>query len=348
MGPQRNQYDETRFNPNTFRRNVPFSITKGKTMTRILITGGAGYIGCILTPALLEQGYKVTVFDNLIHRQHAVLDNCANPNFRFVYGDVRTPIHYAEQIRGHDVIVNLAAYVGMPLCNRFPIEAQQVNQGSAEFLAETVSKEQLVIHANTNSGYGLGKHIGGIAVHCTEETPLTPISIYGKTKCAAETAIMASGNNISFRLATVMGVSRKMRMDLLVNDFTWRAWNDRFIVLFESTFLRNFIHIRDVAKAIVFAIAHNPVMRGQAYNLGNTEANVNKMDLCLAIKKRIPDFYITESQINKDPDQRNYIVSNDKLEALGWRPDYSLDDAIREVLEACPIIKNTNCLFSDI
>lgn len=316
-------------------------------MNKILITGGAGYIGNVLTPFLLDRDYRVTVFDNLIHRQHGILENASHKNFNFVYGDVRNYELYEKLINQHDVIVNLAAYVGMPLCNRFPIETKQVNQDSAEFLASKVSKDQLVIHANTNSGYGLGTHTNGKAVFCTEETPLNPISLYGKTKCAAEKYIMASGNNITFRLATVMGVSRKMRMDLLVNDFTWRAWNDRFIVLFESSFLRNFIHIKDVVTAIESAIGRSK-MKGQIYNLGNTSANVNKMDLCLAIKKQVPDFYITESEINKDPDQRNYIVSNEKLENTGWFPKYSLDDAIREVLMACPIIKNTNCPFSDI
>jgi nucleoside-diphosphate-sugar epimerase len=316
-------------------------------MSKILITGGAGYIGNILTPQLLEDEYYVTVFDNLIHRQHGILENASYDNFNFVYGDVRNYELYEKLIKQHDVIINLAAYVGMPLCNRFPIETKQVNQDSAEFLASKVSKNQLVIHANTNSGYGLGTHTNGKAVFCTEETPLNPISLYGKTKCAAEKAIMASGNNITFRLATVMGVSRKMRMDLLVNDFTWRAWNDKFIVLFESSFLRNFVHIRDVANVISFSIGHSKMV-GQVYNLGNTSANVNKMDLCLAIKKQVPDFYITESEINKDPDQRNYIVSNEKLEKLGFNPEYSLDDTICEVLKACPIIKNTNCPFSDI
>lgn len=316
-------------------------------MEKILITGGGGYIGNILTPQLLENGFKVTVFDNLIHRQHGILENTTNEKFNFVYGDVRNCELYEKLINQHDVIINLAAYVGMPLCNRFPIETKQVNQDSAEFLASKVSNEQLIIHANTNSGYGLGTHTDGKAVFCTEETPLNPISLYGKTKCAAEKAIMASGNNVTFRLATVMGVSRKMRMDLLVNDFTWRAWNDRFIVLFESGFLRNFIHVRDVADVITSSI-HRPSMRGQVYNLGNTSANVNKMDLCLAIKKQVPDFYITESEINKDPDKRNYIVSNEKLENTGWHPKRSLDDTIKEILKACPIIKNTNCPFSDI
>lgn len=317
-------------------------------MSKILITGGAGYIGNILTPELLLNGHQVTVMDNLIHRQHGILENASDPNFTFVYGDVRNQSLYKTEINKADVIINLAAYVGMPLCNRFPVETQQVNQDSAEFLADNVSPNQLVIHATTNSGYGLGQHVNGKAVHCTEETPLTPISLYGITKCAAEKAIMAEGNNISFRLATVMGVSRKMRMDLLVNDFTWRAFNDRFIVLFESSFLRNFVHVRDVATAMLFAINNQSTMRGQVYNLGCSSANVNKMDLCLAIKKQVPDFFITESAINKDPDQRNYVVSNAKLEGLGWQAKYSLDDAIREVLQACPIIKNTNCPFSDI
>lgn len=314
----------------------------------ILVTGGGGYIGNILVPMLLSDGYNVTVFDNLIHRQHGILENCSNPNFRFVYGDVRDNSVYGKLIDTHDIIVNLAAYVGMPLCNRFPIESKQVNQDSAEFLAKKVSPNQLVIHMNTNSGYGLGKHVDGKAVYCTEDTPLNPISVYGKTKCAAERAILENGNNISLRLATVMGVSRKMRMDLLVNDFTYRAWNDRFIVLFESSFLRNFIHIKDVANAISFAILHRKKMEGQAYNVGNTSANVNKRELCEHIKQQVPDFFITESEINKDPDQRNYIVSNEKLESLGWYPKYSLDDAIREVLMACPVVKNTNCPFSDI
>ena len=314
-------------------------------MKNVLITGGAGYIGNILTPYLLKLGCNVTVLDNLIHRQHGILENCSAPNFKFVFGDVRNKGLYSSLISENDIIVNLAAYVGMPLCNRFPIETRQVNQESAEFLAKSVSYDQLVIYATTNSGYGLGMHtLDGKPVYCTEETPLSPISLYGETKSNAERAIMASGNNVSFRLATVMGVSRKMRMDLLVNDFVWRAWNDRFIVLFESHFLRNFIHVRDVATAIHLAITEKK-MRGQVYNLGNTIANVNKMDLCLAIKKQVPDFFITESEINKDPDQRNYIVSNKKLEALGWKCLYSLNDGIRELLMACPIIKNTILSF---
>lgn len=317
-------------------------------MNKILITGGAGYVGCILTRFLTDNGFKVTVYDNLIHRQHGIVEFCGKSNFNFIYGDVRDESKYKKAIENVDVIVNLAAYVGMPLCSRFPIEAKQVNQDSAVFLAKTASPEQLVICVTTNSGYGIGQHIDDKAIYCTEETPLNPISIYGVTKCEAEKAIMESGNNISFRLATVMGVSRKMRMDLLVNDFTWRAWNDRFIVLFESSFRRNFIHVQDVSHAIWYGITYRNQMKGQIYNVGDTAANINKMELCLAIKKQVPDFYITESPINKDPDQRNYIVSNEKLEALKWKPRFTLDDTIRELLMAYPIIKYTNCSFSDI
>ena len=317
-------------------------------MKKILIAGGAGYIGNVLTDTLLgKEEYNVTVFDNLIHRNGAILEQCGKRNFEFIYGDVRNQELYKKLIGEHDVIINLAAYVGAPLCNRFPTEAKQVNQESAEFLARTVHKDQLVIYATTNSGYGLGLHKDGKAVFCTEETPLTPISIYGETKSAAEAAIMESGNNISFRLATVFGCSRKMRMDLLVNDFVWRAWNDRFIVLFESHFMRNSVHIRDVANAIMWGIEKDK-MRGNIYNLGNTEINISKMQLCQTIKKHIPDFYITESPINEDPDKRNYIVSNEKLESLGWYCKYSLDYGIQEILKACPIIKNSNIPFSDI
>lgn len=318
-----------------------------KSFPKILITGGAGYIGNILVSVLLNKGYRVTVLDNLIHRQHAILENCSNKNFEFVYGDVRDQPQYKKLISANDVIVNLAAYVGAPLCARFPREANEVNFGSAKFLSENASQNQRVIFTCTNSGYGLGRHADGKAIYCTETTPLTPISLYGSSKVNAEAVLMSRGNCTSLRLATVMGVSRKMRMDLLVNDFTYRAWNDKFIVLFESQFLRNFVHIKDVANAI-HKVIETPQMIGQVYNCGNTSANVNKMDLCLAIKKYVPDFFITESPINKDPDQRNYIVSNEKLEALGWKPQYSLDDAIVEVLKACPIIKNTNCPFSDI
>ena len=310
---------------------------------KILITGGAGYIGNILTDHLLQNGFNVTVYDNLIHKHGGILENCRNKKFTFIYGDVRDENTYREVINKHDIIVNLAGYVGVPICKRFPIETVQVNRTSAEFLSKTISKHQIVIFSSTNSVYGTGKD--DKSEFCDEETPITnTISLYAKTKAEGESALMQTGNTIAFRFATVFGTSRKMRTDLLVNDFVWRAWNDRFIVLFESHFKRNSIHIQDVAHAIYFAIINHKVMKGNIYNAGNSEINISKLELCHAIKKQVPDFFITESEINKDPDQRNYIVLNKKLETLGWKCTYSLDDGIRELLMACPIIKNTNII----
>lgn len=317
-------------------------------MKKILIVGGAGYIGNVLVRKLLTENYKITVMDNLIHRQYPIFEYCHNDNFKFVYGDVRDEPLYKKLVQQNDIIINLAAYVGMPCCNRFPVETKEVNQDSALYLSTILSKDQLVIHMNTNSGYGLGQHKEGKAVYCTEETPLNPISLYGVTKCAAEKYLMQGGNGISFRLATVFGISPKLRMDLLVNDFTWKAWNDKYIVLFEASFLRNFVHVQDVARAISFAIKNESLMKGQVYNIGNSSANVNKLELCQKIKNYIPDFYITTSEINKDPDQRNYIVSNEKIEKLGWKCEHSLDMGIQELIKAFPVIKNSNYIFTDL
>jgi nucleoside-diphosphate-sugar epimerase len=318
-------------------------------MENVLITGGAGYIGNVLTNHLLSLGdvypswkRNITILDNLNHRNGTILEHCFRENFNFVYGDVRDESLYKSLISKNDVIINLAAYVGMPLCKRYPIETKQVNQESAELLAKNISKDQLVIYTTTNSGYGTGTHTDGKATYCTEETPLNPISLYGETKCAAEKALMDTQRGISLRLATVFGTSKKMRLDLLVNEFVWRAWNDRFIVLFESGFMRNFIHIQDVANTIEFSMRNRDLMVGEVYNVGNTNININKMDLCLKIKKYVNDFFITESEFNKDPDKRNYIVSNQKLESLGWSCKYDLDFGIMELLKACPIIKYSN------
>lgn len=311
-------------------------------MKKILITGGAGYIGNVLTDVLLnnQEKYHVTVLDNLIHKNRSIIEQCGKPNFEFVYGDVRNSEVYKKLISKNDVIINLAAYVGVPICNKFPNEAKQINRESVEFLSRHITKDQYVIYTTTNSGYGIGLHKEGKAVFCTEETPLSPISLYGETKCDGEKYLMDTGNATSLRLATVFGTSRKMRLDLLVNDFVWRAWNDKFIVLFESHFMRNSVHIKDVANAILFCIENNN-MKGEIYNIGNTQININKMQLCLQIKKHLPDFFITESQFNKDPDKRNYIVSNEKIESLGWSCNHSLDDGIKELIRSCPIIKNS-------
>jgi nucleoside-diphosphate-sugar epimerase len=232
----------------------------------------------------------------------------------------------------------------MPACKKFPELTVATNQEAIEWLAKVTRPEQKIIFPTTNSGYGIGQE----GIYCTEETPLTPISLYGVTKVQAEKALLDNGNAVTFRLATVFGMSPRMRLDLLVNDFTYKAYKDNYIVLFESHFKRNFIHIRDVAKTFVFAINNFDKMKGQTYNVGLSSANISKKELCDAIKTFIPDFYIAESEINEDPDKRNYIVSNDKLESLGWYPEYDLKTGIAELLKAYPIIENSNNNFTNL
>jgi nucleoside-diphosphate-sugar epimerase len=198
--------------------------------------------------------------------------------------------------------------------------------------------EQRIIYPNTNSGYGIGTE----GIHCTEETPLNPISLYGKLKVEVEKALLARGNTVVFRLATVFGVSPRMRLDLLVNDFTYRAFRDGFVVLFEADFKRNYVHIRDVSDAFLFAIDNFDMLNGQAYNLGLDEANYSKRELCELIRKQVPRFYYTEAKVGEDPDKRNYIVSNAKLEKTGFKARRGLESGIAELLKAYQILHNTD------
>jgi len=323
---------------------------------KILITGGAGYLGNVLVEHLLAANdawpkpllYDVTVLDNLLYKQPCLTEYCWRDDFKFICGDVRDEKLFGKLTSENDIIIHLAAYVGMPACRKFPSETVAVNYGSSKFLADNISKSQVVIYPTTNSGYGVGQVVDDQTVHCTEETPLKPISLYGETKCDAEKALLDCGSAITLRLATVFGVSRRMRLDLLVNDMVYRAFNDKFIVLFESHFMRNFIHIRDIAYTFKFCIHGYETMIGQPFNVGNTNINMSKMNLCLAIKKQIPDFYITESPINKDPDQRNYVVSNAKLESLGWSCKFDLDRGVKELIRAYSVIKNVNTSFTNI
>lgn len=301
---------------------------------KILIPGGAGYIGSTLAPALLAKGHEVTVIDSLIFRQASLMDCCAYLGFDFIRGDVRDESLMAREIAKHDVIIPLAAIVGAPASNRDPVGTQQINLDSIKFLCEQLSPQQMVLYPTTNSGYGIGQK----DTFCDETMPLNPISPYGVTKVEAEKLLLASGQAITFRLATVFGAAPRMRMDLLVNDFVYRAFSDRFVVLFESHFKRNYIHVRDIANVFMFGMEHFDQMKGEPYNVGLSDANLSKMELCLAIQKRLPDFHIFESEIGKDPDKRDYIVSNEKIEATGWRPQFSLDDGIRELIKAYSIL----------
>ena len=302
---------------------------------RILVTGGAGYIGSILVPELLAQDYTVTVLDSLIHGQNPLLQCCSNPKFDFIKGDICDHDLMVQLIGQFDLIIPLAAIVGAPACKTNPTLTRLVNYDAHMILVKMISPSQMIIFPTTNSGYGIGEK----DTFCTEESPLCPISEYGKTKVEVEKALLDKGNAVTYRLATVFGTSPRMRMDLLVNDFTYRAYKDLFIILFEEHFHRNYIHIKDVAKAFIFAIDNFSKMKGEPFNAGLSSANLTKRQLCEKIKEYVPDFYIHSAPIGEDPDKRDYIVSNKKLESLGWHPDYTLDMGIVELLKGYKILK---------
>lgn len=301
---------------------------------KILITGGAGYLGSIMTPLLLSKGHEVTVIDRLLFRQQPLLDVCADPKFRFIRADVRDDEVMKREVAVHDVIIPLAALVGAPACKLDPVTAKQVNLDNVRTLLDMVSDSQMLLYPNTNSGYGIGEK----DKYCDETSPLRPISLYGRHKVEVEQMLLDRGNCVTFRLATVFGASPRMRMDLLVNDFTYRAFSDRFIVLFEAGFKRNYIHVRDVARAFAHAIENYDTMKGEPYNVGLSDANLSKLELCQKIREHLPDFHIFESDIGKDPDQRDYIVSNAKIEATGFSPEHSIDSGIEELIKVYSIL----------
>jgi len=299
------------------------------------VTGGAGYIGSVLVPQLLRNGYQVTVLDNFMYKQNSLLDVCYHPDLDIIVGDVRDKQLLKEKVGRHNIIVPLAAIVGAHACDRDKSLATAVNQTQVEHIAKYVTDNQIVLFPVTNSGYGIGKE----GIHCDEKTPLNPISHYGGTKVAGEKVLLDMGNAVTFRLATVFGSAPRMRMDLLVNDFVYRAFTDQFIVLFESHFKRNYIHIRDIASVFIYAIENYGYMKGEAYNLGLSDANLSKMELCQKIKEHLPNFHIFESDIAQDPDKRDYIISNEKIESTGWRPEYSIDYGIKELIKVYSFLK---------
>lgn len=307
-----------------------------KPVKSILVTGGAGYIGSILVPELLRLGYKVTVLDNFMYKQSSLLSCCAFEGFSVVRGDVRDEAVVRPLLKDADYIFPLAALVGAPLCDRDKLAAVTVNRDAIALIARLASKDQRIIIPTTNSGYGIGQK----GIHCTEETPLKPVTLYGKAKMEAEKIILDRGNSISFRLATVFGMSPRMRIDLLVNDFVYRAVYDRFVVVFEGHFKRNYIHVRDVARAFVHAIESFDKMKDQVYNVGLSDANLSKLELCAKIKEQLPSFVFLESPVGEDPDKRDYIVSNEKVEKTGFKPAHSLEMGIKELIKGYRIISN--------
>lgn len=305
-------------------------------MMNILVTGGAGYIGSTLVPMLLEKGHNVTVLDKFIYRQNSLAHVCYHDNLSVIKADIRVDDIMQECLKNADIIIPLAALVGAPICSQDPVAARSINHDATLKLFKMASKDQIILMPTTNSAYGSGDKNN----YCTEESELRPISQYAIEKVEVEKVLMQRENSISFRLATVFGMSPRMRTDLLVNDFTYRAVNDRFIVLFESSYKRNYIHVRDASKAFLHAIDNYSAMKGNIYNVGLSTANVSKKDLCETIKKQIPDFTILESAIGKDTDQRNYIVSNKKIERTGFKPEFTLDMGVRELIKGYQMIRD--------
>ena len=302
---------------------------------KILVTGGAGYIGSVLAPHLLSEGHHVTVLDNFMHRQTTLLDCCFDKKLTVVRGDVRDRDLLRKLVSKADVILPLACLTGAPICARDPWAAKAINFEAVKNAAELMSAGQMMIFPSTNSGYGIGQE----GIHCDEDTPLRPVSLYGRLKVDVEALLLDRGRCVTFRFATLFGISPRMRLDLLVNDFTYHAVTDRCIVLFEPHFKRNYLHVRDAARAFVHALKNYEQMRGRPYNVGLSNANLSKWELCEMIQRHLPDFYFTAAEIGRDPDKRNYIVSNERIESSGFRPSVSLDDGIAELIKGYDIIQ---------
>jgi len=303
----------------------------------ILVTGGAGYLGAILVPALLAEGHRVTVLDSFMFRQTSLNHVCNDPNFSVVKGDIRVEATLAPLLKKADIVIPLAALVGAPMCNADPVGAKTINHDAMLLLLRKLSASQRILMPTTNSAYGSGDANN----FCTEDSPLRPISLYAREKVAIEAELMQRENAISFRLATVFGMAPRMRIDLLVNDFVHRAVHDRFVVLFEGDFKRNYIHVRDVTRAFQHGIANFGAMRGQIYNVGLSEANVSKRELCQRIQQQLPEFVFLDAPVGKDPDQRNYVVSNEKIERTGFKTSVGLDAGIAELIKGFTMVKNT-------
>jgi nucleoside-diphosphate-sugar epimerase len=300
---------------------------------KVLITGGAGYLGSVLTERLLNSGYSVTILDNLMYNQTSLIHYSHNKNFDFIYGDVRNHKLLEELVPSFDVVIPLAAIVGFPACDRDKDLATAVNYDHVRKICEIVKDTKIrVVYPNTNSGYGIGEN-----GECTEESPLNPISHYGVTKVKAEREVLNIGG-VSIRLATVFGSSPRMRMDLLVNEFVYKALTDKYITIFEKNFTRNYIHIRDVAKTFQYMIENYEKFSGDVFNVGLSSANLTKQQLVEKIKEYVPNFAITYSDFYEDPDKRDYVVSNAKIESTGWSPDWSLDDGIVELIKTYTIL----------
>ena len=310
-------------------------------MASVLVTGGAGYIGSILVPDLLEDGHKVTVLDNFMYKQNSLASSYIHPNLEILVGDIRDKELVKRAVSGHEVIIPLAAIVGAPACNRDATAAESINLDAALNIISEASKDQKIIMPTTNSAYGTTIK-GEVS---SETSALNPISSYAKHKVEVEAALMRHALNVSFRLATVFGMSPRMRLDLLVNDLCYRAIHERSVVLFEADFIRNYVHVRDVSRVLRWAISSDKAA-GEIFNFGLTEANLSKRMLCEAIKQHVPSFVFVEAEYGKDIDQRNYTVSNSKIESTGFTFEYGLDRGLAELVKGLTTLRNSQ--FSNL
>lgn len=296
---------------------------------KILVTGGAGYIGSVLVPNLLSQGHEVTVIDNFMYKQTSLASSIRNKNLNLIFGDVRDEALLKQHLPKSDVIIPLAAIVGAPACDSDPIAAQSINKDSILWLLKQLSTSQRIIMPTTNSAYGSGDKNN----FCNESSPLNPLSLYARDKVTVEKELMEHPGATSFRLATVFGISSRMRLDLLVNNFTYRAVTDGFVVVFEGHFKRNYIHVLDVVQAFNLALSNEKDFSGEIFNVGLSEANISKIELCREIQAILPSFTYLEAALGKDPDQRNYVVSNEKIEKFGFKPSVSLGNGLQELVK---------------
>ena len=304
----------------------------------VFITGGAGFVGSSLIPQLLNDGYNVTVYDSLIYNNGDVLvPYIINPDFNFIYGDVRDEERLSEAMKGHHIVIHLAALVGYPLCKKMgEVETHSVNVGGTETVLRHIEPNQYLLFGSTGSNYGLIDDI------CTEETQLNPLSLYGRTKTVAERMIMDRENSTAFRFATAFGISPRMRLDLLVNDLTYRFMTDGYAVIYESHFMRTFIHVSDMGRSFMFAIANQDEMKNNVYNVGSDKMNHSKKEVCELIKKSVPRTFVSYADIGEDADRRNYVVSYDKINKLGYTTTIMLEEGINELIKTVPLLKITS------
>jgi nucleoside-diphosphate-sugar epimerase len=296
---------------------------------KVLVTGGAGYIGSVLVPNLLNQGHEVTVIDNFVYKQTSLASSIRKENLNLIFGDVRDETLMKKHLSQSDVIIPLAAIVGAPACDSDPVAAQSINKDSILWLLKQLRPSQRIIMPTTNSAYGSGDKNN----YCDESSPLNPLSLYARDKVTVEKELMEHEGATSFRLATVFGISPRMRLDLLVNNFAYRAITDGFVIVFEGHFKRNYIHVLDVVQAFNLALNNEKDFSGEIFNVGLSEANISKIELCREIQSIVPNFTYLEAALGKDPDQRNYVVSNEKIEKIGFKPSVSLGSGLQELVK---------------